>query len=197
MNSIHTDKDAYLSDFSSHLREELTRRGETAKTLSEGTGIAASNISSYLSGRKNGQFSECGIFNLVRIADYLGVSADYLLGRTPVRAPDPDKTLETIRQYTGLSEGSIEALHNPAFPFDFWDILDIPSAHIATLINRIIETGSFHSAMNKIANMEEYEEEQSCRLAAFEAVEIFTRFVTECRDEQLRKLLGGAENERS
>lgn len=47
--------------------------------------------------------------NLVKIADFYGVSTDYLLGRTDVRSVD--MTMRAIAEYTGLSESILLWLH--------------------------------------------------------------------------------------
>ena len=47
--------------------------------------------------------------NIVDIADRCGVSTDYLLGKSEARTNKPE--VATMKEYTGLSEVSIEALH--------------------------------------------------------------------------------------
>ena len=50
------------------------------------------------------------IENLARIADYLGVSVDYLLGREQKSAPDADIRGEIIERVMNLSEADAERL---------------------------------------------------------------------------------------
>ena len=52
--------------------------------------------------------AECGIFYLKKIANYYGVSTDYLLGLTDVKAPETN--LRAICEYTGLTETAVEAI---------------------------------------------------------------------------------------
>lgn len=47
--------------------------------------------------------------NLIRIADYYGVSVDYLIGITDT--PNRDTTIQAICEYTGLSDESVSFLH--------------------------------------------------------------------------------------
>lgn len=54
----------------------LEKRG-TSKKLSEATGISTGNISDWRTGK-----SKPGAEALIKIADYLDCSVDYLLGRT-------------------------------------------------------------------------------------------------------------------
>ena len=69
-----------LSDFSrilTHLRKE---KGISQKKAAEQLGVSQSLLSHYEKGIR-----ECGLLFLVRAADYYGVSADFLLGRTMAR----------------------------------------------------------------------------------------------------------------
>ena len=50
------------------------------------------------------------IENLSKIADYLGVSVDYLLGRETKNAPDDDVRGDIIERIRGLSEADAEKL---------------------------------------------------------------------------------------
>ena len=52
--------------------------------------------------------SECSATNLIKIANYYGVSTDYLLGRTDAKTPDT--SISGCTQLTGLSETSIRKL---------------------------------------------------------------------------------------
>lgn len=66
-----------LSDFSrvlTHLRKE---KGVSQKEAAQALGVSQSLLSHYERGIR-----ECGLLFLVRAADYYGVTADYLLGRS-------------------------------------------------------------------------------------------------------------------
>lgn len=52
------------------------------------------------------------IMALSKIADYFNVSADYLLGRTEIANTDPDKQINAACEYTGLSENTVNVLHD-------------------------------------------------------------------------------------
>ena len=108
----------------------------THRQLSEATNKSDSNLSAYLTGRKDkgGEKSECGIFNLVKIADALHVSTDYLLGLTTIPAQDSD--LKMICEYTGLSVDAVKILHDLSnSPID-----NDPQTVVA---NEFIEQGTF------------------------------------------------------
>lgn len=60
-----------------NLFNRITEKGINAKKLSEATGISTGNISDWKSGR-----SMPSAIKLDILADYLGCSVDYLLGRT-------------------------------------------------------------------------------------------------------------------
>ena len=63
------------------------------------------------------------------LADFYGVSLDYLLGKTNVRAPD--STVQSICKYTGLSEYAVENLRY----FNAW----FGDTYLIPTINLLIE----------------------------------------------------------
>jgi transcriptional regulator with XRE-family HTH domain len=64
-------------EFAQSLTKIMDERGLTAYRLSKETGISDSLLGYYRSGAKDPSSK-----NLTKIADYLGVSIDYLVGRT-------------------------------------------------------------------------------------------------------------------
>lgn len=77
---------------------------ESVKTVAEKTGITKSLIDDLeaTSGKKRG----VSYLIVAQLAKYYGVPADYLMG-----LPTPDLDMMTMREYTGLSEETIEYLH--------------------------------------------------------------------------------------
>lgn len=74
--------------------------------------------------------------NIVDIADRCGVSTDYLLGKSDAQTNKPE--VATMKEYTGLSEKSIEALHymkKAPLASDSWKA----SADAISFINRVLE----------------------------------------------------------
>lgn len=69
----------------------------------EEMGIPYPTFAKYLSG-----MSECPAKNLIKIANYYGVSIDFLLGNTHIEATNP--TIQAVGKYTGLSDKAIEML---------------------------------------------------------------------------------------
>lgn len=70
---------------------------ENIRNLRIDRGLTQSKVAEYLNVKQNtySQY-EIGVLNypvdvVVKLADYYGVSVDYLLGRTPVREPYPSK----------------------------------------------------------------------------------------------------------
>lgn len=85
--------------FADRLRSVRAERGLSQAELSEALGISRSALSGYESGRK----LEPNYGTLTKIADYFGVSVDWLLGRTEVRhmrASDV-RTIDDIKHYLG------------------------------------------------------------------------------------------------
>ena len=83
--------------FPTALRRELEERSITQKELAEFLGIARQTVSLYCTGQ-----SSPDINILRKIADCLGVSADYLLGKTNAKTTEME--LRSVCDYTGLSE---------------------------------------------------------------------------------------------
>lgn len=70
------------------LFELLKQKGITAKTLSDNTGASTGNISDWKSGRTSPSTDK-----LVKIAEYLETTTDYLLGNTD-NPRQPDTTIK-------------------------------------------------------------------------------------------------------
>lgn len=94
----------YNLPFASRIRQLMDTNGTTQDQLAEVVDKTRQTISQYVNG-----ISEPGYDTLVKIADYFGVSVDYLLGRTQTKTPDA--TMQAIIDYTGLSEENIKTLH--------------------------------------------------------------------------------------
>ncbi len=66
-----------MANFSERIRELRRKNGMTQKALGEIIGVRQDSISIYESGK---HYPE--VRNLLILADYFGVSLDYLMGRT-------------------------------------------------------------------------------------------------------------------
>ena len=73
--------------------------------LKEALGVSAQAINQYKMGT-----SRPSLENLCKIADFYGVTTDYLLGRTGTKSINP--TVQAAAQYTGLSEATINSLRD-------------------------------------------------------------------------------------
>ena len=73
--------------------------------LKEALGVSAQAINQYKIGT-----SRPSLENLCKIADFYGVSTDYLLGRT--KTPTINPTVQAAVEYTGLSEVTINSLRD-------------------------------------------------------------------------------------
>lgn len=89
--------------FPSRLRECIEANGYTTKTFAQAAGFTESAVYNYLTG-DNGMKIE----DLVKTANLLGTTVDYLVGREDVHLPDPE--LRAMSEYLGLSQESIEML---------------------------------------------------------------------------------------
>lgn len=87
--------------FADRLQDLIADSGKDMKTLASEIGISSGALSKYQNDN-----SEPGITALAKIAQYFGVTADYLLGRSNNRTPGN----ANIGRITGLSDKSIETL---------------------------------------------------------------------------------------
>lgn len=92
------------------LMKILEERG-MANKISKGTGISSGNISDWKSGK-----SAPNIEAITKIADYLGCSVDYLLGRTDdpkgINSNIDPEMAEAIKLFTNLPSDKREELLN-------------------------------------------------------------------------------------
>ena len=86
------------------IKEAAKRNGITVKALLEGCELGKNTVGKIANG------TDIGIQTLTTIADYLGVSVDYLLGREIKNAPDEDVRGDIIERIRSLSEADAEKL---------------------------------------------------------------------------------------
>lgn len=90
-------------DFPQNLSALMKERGLSQQDLASALGIKRQTISLYTSGQ-----SSPDIGRLKRIADYFGVSSDWLLGLSKSRSLDSD--IQTVVRTTGLSDKAVNIL---------------------------------------------------------------------------------------
>ena len=125
-----TNKADHFNDsLPTRLRELMQLDNVSQKQLAEALGITRQSISQYCDGS-----SQPALNKLVSIADYFGVSIDYLLGRSDVRAIDPQ--LQTVALQTGLTEKAL---------------LRLSQDHIVrAAINRLLESSQARSVADAL-----------------------------------------------
>lgn len=98
---------------SERLKDLRTSMGISTKALADATGISVGSLNTWENDDATaGKTSTDGIKleNLIKLADFYGVSLDYLAGRTDVKSPSP--TVQGVCEYTGLREKSVNLLHS-------------------------------------------------------------------------------------
>lgn len=93
----------YKNPLAKALRE-LTADPKTANDLKEYLGISTQALNQFKAGTSYPKTE-----NLIRIAEYFGVSIDYLLGFTELSTRDGN--VQSVHEYTGLSVDAISKLH--------------------------------------------------------------------------------------
>ena len=91
----------YLSPFAERLRNLMDERDHTQQNLADAIGSNRQSVSQYMDGSILPRADK-----LAAMADFFGVSCDYLMGKHGSRAPEN----EEIREMLGLPEPAIEAL---------------------------------------------------------------------------------------
>lgn len=80
------------------LREIRKSRNTTMKKLGSELGLAESTISLYEAGKRQPDFE-----TVLKLADYFGVSVDYLLGRDTKEPPLTDDEASLLGSYRGFN----------------------------------------------------------------------------------------------
>jgi len=93
----------YDSPFASRLRDLLSVPGMNQSKLADSIGVTRQAISAYSLGISLPDIEKFG-----KIADFFGVSTEFLLGRTNVS--EPDATKQAVAAYLGLSEAAIDEI---------------------------------------------------------------------------------------
>lgn len=95
----------FVRTLKSLLADVKTARNCTITQIASEIGITRQSLNQYVSGK-----SEPNYVTLIEIANYFGVTTDYLLGRT--EETNIDLELNAISEYTGLSSSCCKTLHD-------------------------------------------------------------------------------------
>lgn len=117
-----------MATFAENITALRKKQNKKRQEVADDLGISRSSLEYY---EKNKRKPDIEV--LTKIADYYGVSADYLLGRT--NAETTDKDLRFICEYTGLSENAISTLCELHAPVN---VLNVVPAEIVPLIDFLI-----------------------------------------------------------
>ena len=120
--------------FPKRLQGLMESTNTTQQKLSDFIGVKRQSIAQYADGSILPTIEK-----LAKIADYFGVSADYLLGRTDMPSPDLDDI--TVHAITGLSAKAIHILK------DYYSRQKLNS--FALTVNALLEQGSALDAISR------------------------------------------------
>ena len=131
----------YDNIFATRLRELMEQTKTTQGTLAKESGCSRQAISQYMDGS-----SIPNVDKLLSIADFFGVSTDYLLGREEKKN---EKELQHIVSgYTGLS---VEAIQYLRYSVTTWRKPTLPTDTLS-ICNQFIEKGSFSLLIETMSN---------------------------------------------
>lgn len=103
------------------LKDERTKRNMTLADLEKATGISKASLSKY----ESDTYTDISPFNLVKLAEYYGLSLDYLMGLRENKYPQnisldhlhlDDATIDLLKSGTLNNRLLCELLCHPAFP---------------------------------------------------------------------------------
>ena len=115
---------------------DKARQEEIAKRI----GTSRQNIGNWLSGK-----AKPDIYSLAKIAKEYEISTDWILGLTDIKSPQTD--IRLICRYTGLSEESVNSLHN------FTDSGDgdmLYSSKENEILNAVLSNEKFYKIISSI-----------------------------------------------
>ena len=95
--------DGFNSIFATRFRDLIEKRGDSQSNISKKLKIARQTVSMYFNGQTIPTADK-----LCQIAEYFGVSADYLLGLSPHESNDKDLT--AVCDFTGLSPDAVDLI---------------------------------------------------------------------------------------
>jgi transcriptional regulator with XRE-family HTH domain len=126
------------------LRHLLRWKRITSAELARGMNVPKGTISGYLNCTRGPQ-----IDMLYRLAEYFGVSTDYLVGRSKCKTANR----EAIHKYTGLSDDAIKALKKMNQPNEEVDeILRLIDEPVIETVSTLLSTEQGRRALRHIAN---------------------------------------------
>ena len=107
------EKGADGNTFRERLLDLMANKGITQLALSKATGISQSRLSDYIIGKLKDkehdirEYAAPDCANLITLANYFGVSTDFLLGLTVTKSPDMG--IRAMCDSLGLSEKTVKA----------------------------------------------------------------------------------------
>jgi len=147
--AIGSDYTKAFADRLSDLIDFKRREGKTFKDIANESGVPSGSLSKY-----QNDAAEAGINSLVKLADYFGVSTDYLLGITDISSGNADDM--AIAERMGLSRKSIYEISrfmdpnsgdnifiNMLSQTDFWDIIGYLNISFLKYVTAMNEENNF------------------------------------------------------
>lgn len=129
----------YNAPFPQRLRALMENDGITQVMIATEIGVTPQTVYQYVNG-----ISEPSYANLVKIAAFLDTTTDYLLGRTNIRSQDAN--IQTVQEYTYLSEHSIKKLKTLYFLGYDCEIMG------ESTINKFIECDAFEEFIRRLTH---------------------------------------------
>lgn len=136
--------------FQTRFEDLMIENGTTLRDIANDTGISRAALNNYANDK-----AEIGINNVVKLAKYFNVSADYLLGLSDAKTNDKD--LQDVCDFTGLSIEAVEMLHKSltlSLPVGTFTTVDYSFNERLPIIDKFITCIDIDMAIQYIKEME-------------------------------------------
>jgi transcriptional regulator with XRE-family HTH domain/virulence-associated protein VapD len=137
LDGAKTNEQNKSAHFPKTIREQRKERGLTQQKVADCLGVTKSTIGLYETGD-----NVPDIKNLYKLSKLLGLSADYLIGLSAVKNPDPK--VKEIHDFTGLSEEAISLLNDA----------NLKNNVIVTIISQLLTNERFLIAIKLLERLE-------------------------------------------
>lgn len=144
-------------------RLKRLRGDEKQNTVADAIGTTAQSLGRYEKGERIPD-----IFIASRLADYFGVSCDYLLGRSDLKSPNKDD--KYVHIHTGLTDGSLITIQQAK------NEQEAGGAPALDALNALLSDDDFAGVVNDLANIKALQ-------AAFEPTSDDTTLIAFERDK--------------
>ena len=156
-----------MATFAEIITTLRAEKGKKRQEVADALGISRASLEYYEKGQRKPDYEV-----LARLANYYGVSADYLIGRTSAKTTDRD--IRFVCDYTGMDDTAVQQLH---------DNIDTPNSICNEILNFFLSNQAEFDFLRLCENFENYKQSYE------ENSEENLRFYEFCVERYIGKLI--------